>query len=604
MRCALLIVVALVALCRCSLAATPDEDVTAPASTVVPLKKPDQPIDMPAPPSQYNPGNGEDAWKAVWRRVVDPSVDHGGGNIDFSQMMGEGFRSAKDFVTERFTSSDSGSEMQISVSASEAGRREKKIYLKTMKMVVFINRGALTMTKPAENDDVQKKKDAKHHEGLKHADHNNSVTKRKDGAVTAESIDTAPKGKKSPKKAGSSMAEALQQSLFFGGRMVIEAPETVIDLASNEARATGNVTITIFPKYQLDKEEIPLAVLSSERLHWRTWNEASTGSSEMAIYTCSEKPGEPDPIVTGRYTVPQPDGTLAQMVITGRGMIFETGVFDLPKIVYDEDGRTAGLSKVARNRAIFHSDIRVETTATTMDALMPFQPTPEALAKRKKKEADGPLPKIQTTVVCAGPAVLDLAAVPRVKKTLGMEPVPLEPNAPVTAKEVSEMPMVSLARRLEFLNGVSMSKIELHEAASELPANNGRSEMTCRHLCMQYPAFDAPNASSYPEYAEAIGGVKMSGTNLMARSQESTAPTPAQDQPFKVVCQRIFFDGVNDNMFLVGSATKPVEVSSAELDASALQFNYRSLTGTFTMPAQGSKKLVIHAAALAAMTAA
>jgi hypothetical protein len=551
--------------------------------TVVALHKPDQPIDMPAPPSRYDPGSGEKEWKDLWRRVADPSVERGSGSFDFAQMLGEGFRSAKEFKTEKFSSSDLESDMQVSIFAEDVSRKDKKIYLRKMKMVVFISTQSLSM----------KDKPGAHQE---------SAAKKEPVKQQPAPGDPAVK-KKSPKKDGAAaMSEKLRQSLFFGGRMVIEAPETVIDTVSNEARATGNVTISIFQKFEEGKDEAPLAVLSSERMHWRAWSEASTGSREMAIYTCSEKAGAPDPLVTGRYLVPQPDGSMATMLITGRGMIYETGICDLPKIVYDEDGRTAGLSKVAHNRSIFHSDIRVETTATAIDALMPFQAAPEMLEKQRRELANGPLPLNETTITCAGPAIMDLAAIPRVKKTPGLETVQIEPAGPITAQQAAALPVVPLGRRLEFLNGVKMSKRELPGAsgASSAPAaGSGSSELNCKHLCMQYPAWDAPNASSYPEYAEAIGGVRMNGANLVPASQSSTSLSPAPDAPFNVTCQRIFFDGLNDNMFLVGRADRPVEVKSAQLDASAAQFNYRGKTGTFTMPAAGDKKLVIHPGALA-----
>src|SRR6185295_42694 len=158
--------------------------------------------------------------------------------------------------------------------------------------------------------------------------------------------------------------------------------------------------------------------------------------TEIVMYTCSANPREADPEVRVRMAMPQQDGSVYFMDTIGHGMIFETGQFDRATPVYDEEGRTAGTSKVARSRAIFHAQIQTEMTASVLNALLPFQGPPREPTKKgdepvllpkegapkegaktdkkpARKKAQPPPEPYKTVVTCSGPAIFDMAYVPR-----------------------------------------------------------------------------------------------------------------------------------------------------------------------------------------------
>jgi hypothetical protein len=328
-------------------------------------------------------------------------------------------------------------------------------------------------------------------------------------------------------------------------QVVLTAPEAVIDLATNEGCATGQVRIEIYAKTLAvvpGKEREPIAVLCTERLLWRTWNEPQTGSTELALYTSSARAGGEDPLVTTTYVMPQNDGTVATMTMEGRGLVYEFGSYDRPTPQEDEDGRTVGLNQTAHNRAIFHRDIKLVTTAAAMAALMPFQgpdgpPPPNAQALGNAK-APVPQTPSQTVLLCSGPAVLNMAAVPRAEATK-IRPrgksAPAQGGVATAAATQGEagakqgeasvgdsLEPILLARRFEFYNKVHVIKTPLTAQGTVAPLQAGRTEMSCENLCMQYAAGAVPGPATFPEYAEALGAVSMQGVS---------APAPGPGRP-------------------------------------------------------------------------
>lgn len=563
-----------------------EDDPTEEAARVISLEKPDQSLDTPAPATQFLVPDGEDLWKKARTRAYDATSDHGGGYFNWADLVGEGFRSAKKFQTERYAETESGGELQYVIAADEAVKDLTKITMVRMRLVYFIGSGVqpkngasgtAAKSTATKKDDSAKPKAAVHDkkpaEEPKAAAH--KAHKPKDDA--AKKDDPANKnGAKKEKRPATPGMEAMP----IGGRVVITAPNAIIDTATNEGLATGNVTVEVFEKSPDGGVGDRIAVMNSDRMRWRTWGEAAAGSTELALYSCSEQAGEPDPVVTGKYFMKQPDGTLSTMVVEGRGMVYETGTFDRPNEVADEDGRIAGLSTVSRNRAVFHSQIRMDTTASTMAAIMPFQqgttPNPPVAAPKPGKAGQSPPPPSRTIVTCDGPAEFDMAAVPRKK---------VAPDATPT--------VILLARRFDFLNHVYMKKVTQPDPnAKEPAAPEAPTEMSCLHLRIQYPPGALPSPSTFPEYSEAVGGVTMNGVDTGPPPVEG-AP-PAVPAPFKVACSRLYFDGGSDNLFLVGTPTKPAEFNHAQKgDGSAQQLCYRRLTETVTMPSQGAKRMVI-----------
>ena len=576
-----------------------DDDPTEEAARVISLEKPDQSLDTPAPISQFLVPDGEDLWKRARTRAYDATSEHGGGYFNWADLVGEGFRSAKKFQTERYAETESGGELQYVIAADEAVKDATKITMVRMRLVYFIGSGvqpkpgAAAKPNAVKKDDPAKPKAAVHDK--KPADEPKAAAhkthKPKDDA--AKKDDPANKnGVKKEKRPATPGMEAMP----IGGRVVITAPNAIIDTATNEGLATGNVTVEVFEKAPDGGPGDRIAVMNSDRMRWRTWGEAAAGSTELALYSCSEKAGELDPVVTGKYFMKQPDGTLSTMVVEGRGMVYETGTFDRPNEVADEDGRIAGLSTVSRNRAVFHNHIRMDTTASTMSAIMPFQPagnpnqpTPPQKAPAKPGQPP-PLPS-RTIVTCDGPAEFDMAAVPRKK---------VSPDATPT--------VILLGRRFDFLNHVYMKKVTQPDPTAKEPAApEPPTEMSCLHLRIQYPPGALPSPTTFPEYSEAVGGVTMDGVDAGPPPVEGVPP--AVPAPFKVSCDRLYFDGGSDNLFLVGTPTKPAEFNHAQKgDGSAQQLCYRRLTQTVTMPSQGPKRMVIRpdptAVAAAAATAA
>ena len=553
-----------------------EDDPTEPRAVVIALERPEQPLDSPAPASQFVVPDSQKLWRNAWTRAISPSTDHGGGFFEASQLLGEGFRSAKNFHFEHYAESEASDELQLVVAADEAVKEGMRVTFTRMRIIFFIGKTPfIPQTKP----DKQK--------GGKKA----QAHPAREETAPVKRRPARPDGPRKDKPAAA--GPVLPPNLPYGGRVVITAPRAVIDLKTNEGRATGDVTIEIFPKQAAGEKDEPMAVLSSERLHWRTWSEPAIGSREIAIYTCSEKLGEPDPVVKGRYTIASPDGTRSTMLLEGRGMIYEAGTLDKLGRVQDDDGREIGLSRDVRNRAIFHNDIKMITTATTMTAFMPFQgKNAGGPARDGAKPPAAPPPPSRTVVDCSGPAVLDLAAPPRQKKKIPAAPG--TEDAPAPASETLQQ--ILLGRRFEFLNGVSLTKAPVDATGASPEAAADQTRVYCKHLCLQYPSGSLPTGATLPEYAEAVGGVKMSGTNS-AGTADALAPAPAA--PFSIDCERIYYDGLGDNIFLVGAGDKPVQILSDKGQAAAQQFCYRSRTQTLTMPSSGPKKLVIPPGAFA-----
>ncbi|HYG74169.1 MAG TPA: hypothetical protein VEK08_04110 [Planctomycetota bacterium] len=541
--------IALLLLAPLARAEEADDDPTEAGSSVVSLDKPEVSLDTPAPQSQFLPPNAEELWKKAKARAYDSTDEHGGGFFNTAELVGEGFRKATKFQAERFSEGDSGGDLIYAVAADEAVKEGQKFVLTRMRLVHFIGLDA----------------------------HQKSAAAKKERNKPGARKEEAPKKTRAAKP---SKAEPppRDNSIPLGGRVVITAPQAIIDIKTNEGLAKGKVTVEVFSRISPEAPEKLVASMTSERLRWRTWGEAAVGSTEMAIYTCSEQEDEPDPLVQGTYYMHLPDGTTTTIVVEGRGMVYETGIFtDRMNEVADEDGRIAGLSNVTRNRVIFRREIKMETTAATMAAFEMFKGS--AAKGAAPKENASPV-QSRTVVQCDGPAEFDLAAVPRKKGAADGAPQQIE-----------------LARRFDFLNHVRMKKVTAADAssASSAPAD---TEMSCNHLRLLYAPGAMPSPNTPPEYAEAIGGVKMLGADPGSDPAQKAPPIP-----FSIICNRLYFDGPSDSLFLVGENNAPAQIRhGTKGDASAREFCYRKNTQTLTMPASGPKRLVIRPGAAASMS--
>jgi hypothetical protein len=550
------------------------EDYTEPPATVIPLTPARGQIDVKAPASQFAPEDSATLWEDARTRASTALPEQGSGFFDAAERMPQGFRLARNFQSEDYTEGETFSEMRMAITADQAERTDKFLLLTGMKLTVFI--GSSMLDKP--------KKPAK---SIK------SALQPPTPSTPPGSSAASAAHRKSGAKAGAGGTSAanaayMSEALPIGGKVVISAPHASINIETNEGHATGSVTIKVFPKREPGKLCEAMAIMETDHLNWRSWSEPSIGTTELAAYTCgagaSTGNEDPDPLVRGQFNMPQSDGTIATTLIEGHGLIFEVGTFERADQIFDEDGRLAGINKTAHNRALFHKKNKMITTASSMKGLLPFQGnTPAAPAgaadnqgasTKEKKTADEPY---RTEITCDGPALLDLAAVPRQKP-------------PANAAHTQ----ILLCKRFQFLEHVTMRKVPVDPKTGEpVPVEKGAStNMNCNALVMQYPPGEMPGPTTYPEYAEAIGPVTMEGTTTPKSVPGQPPPGPA---PFNIKCERIFLDGPGDNTFLVGSQDEPVEIKHDRVETTAQQFNYRSRSQTFVMPSEGPKRMVIHA---------
>jgi lipopolysaccharide export system protein LptA len=285
--------------------------------------------------------------------------------------------------------------------------------------------------------------------------------------------------------------------------------------------------------------------------------------------------------VNGRFVSKGPSGDESVMEIQGRGMVFQASLLDHLRPVLDEQGRQVGVTNILRRRVLFHHGIGVKSEGSNAAPLIPFQDAPQPVAKeagKRPKQAPKlggpPEARSRTVIVCEeGPCIIDLAVRPRT----------LTPNEPERE--------ILLAQRFEFLNGVILRKVPLDPlpGANPSPVEGPRADLRCTHLCFQYP----PQAmASLPEYAEALGGVHMQGTH---RAAEGATPTP-----FRVDCQRVYFDGASDASILEGLPGTPIEIADEAGDLSTQTCVVTRKTQTLYMPGEGPKRALVHSVRKAA----
>ena len=557
-----------VLLCLCATAASlcAEEDVTEPPVTVIPLTPGRGQIDVKAPASQYTPDDSAKLWEEARIRASTALPEQGSGFFDAAERMPQGFRLARNFQSEDYTDGESFSEMRMAITADQAERTEKFLLLTGMKLTVFI--GSSMLDKPKKSGKSVKAALLPPTPAIAPVTGSvGSATRKKSGTKGAPGSASGPAGANGP----------LFEALPVGGKVVISAPHASINIETNEGHATGSVTIKVFPKREPGKVSEPMAIMETEHLNWRSWSEPSIGTTELAAYTCGTGNDDPDPIVRGQFNMPQADGTTATTLIEGHGLIFEVGTFERADQIFDEDGRLAGINKTAHNRALFHKNNKMITTASSMKGLIPFQgnaPAAAAAGNANKKPAEDPY---RTEITCDGPALLDMAAVPRQKP-------------PANAARTQ----ILLCKRFEFLEHVTMKKVPVDPQTGEpVVVDKGSStNMVCGALVMQYPPGEMPGPNTYPEYAEAIDHVTMEGSTTPKPVPGQPPPSPA---PFNIKCERVFLDGPGDNTFLVGSQEEPVEIKHDRVETTAQQFNYRTHTSTFVMPSEGAKRMIIHA---------
>lgn len=528
------------------------------------LTAPDQSSDTEAPASQFFPKDGERLWNEARARAAQALPEQGAGFFSVAERLPDGFRVARWFESENFNQELASSSMKMAITAERAeridsaipGKTDSHLLLEGMRLTYFLAKASPSTPKEGE-------------------------TKSNEPSKSGSGKEAPKAHEKLPAPPGASMfADVLPN----GGRVLIRAPRADIDINTNEGRATGGVTIEVFPEPEPGKEPVAIAILQSERLNWRTWSEPSIGSQELAAYTsgADQDSSLPDPVVSGTFNIPQPDGSIATTRVEGRGLVYEIGVVDHLEHVYDEEGREAGLSRTAHNHAFFHRQIKLVTTATSMRGILPFQgadkPGTEKSEKEKESEKKPPKPQKEeapskTVIVCEGPATFDLAALPRSKATGNFK--------------AQKTP---LSQRYDFLNRVMLTKVPLDPATGEESKTEKPTEMSCMHLCMQYPPGVLPGPGTFPDYSEAIGGVTMHGMSTPAPVEGLPPPVPT---PVRLNCDRLFLDGASDNIYLVGTQQTPAYVLNGNREATAQQFAVRTKTQSMTMPTRGPKKLVL-----------
>ncbi|MCW8132558.1 MAG: hypothetical protein KIS92_19575 [Planctomycetota bacterium] len=385
------------------------------------------------------------------------------------------------------------------------------------------------------------------------------------------------------------------------GRIVIRAKAGFFDTEQSMGEASGGVIVEIYSGEEADPAE-PMGRLESSRLRMRMWENPVLGTTEMGMYVIDDDPEEPGPAIKGRFLETRPDGSTSTMHVQANGMIFENSLLDhmAPQIV---DGKTVGISNVRLRRAIFHKAIRMITEGGTSASLMPFQQSgaPGAAAKA----APPPAEPTRTIVECAGPCVMDFAAIPR-KVDVANANLPMQ-----------------FSQRFIFLNRVHMKTEPLEAGAPKPPppppaagqpapaASLQEGELNCRHLCLQYPPAPPPGAApaasgesasamKMPEYAEALGGVRIRGTKAPPPGTQANAPK----KPFTIDCQRLYYDALTDMINLEGLPGTPMELVDeiGELKAQICSIVRR--TGVISMPLHGLKVMKVRPDALASLSPA
>lgn len=389
------------------------------------------------------------------------------------------------------------------------------------------------------------------------------------------------------------------------GRTVVRGKSGFFDTEQGLCEATGGVTIQFFDSAAKDLSK-PMGVLESSHLRLRMWRNPTLGSTEVGMYVVDEDPAKPGPEIKGELIEKRPDGSTSTMKVKARGMIFENSTLDhlAPQSV---DGKTVGVSNVRLRRAIFHTGIQMITEGSSSTSLMPFQQN-AGEGEEAKKAAPAPAEPSRTTVLCNGPCVIDFAATPR----------KVDP-------ENAEQPMI-FSQRFLFLNGVRMKTEPLVDPAtankpkpvpavpSTAPkagapamASLQEGEMTCRHLCLQYPPpppvtdpQPPPGKQAgmkMPEYAEALGGVHMQGTKAPMPGMPADAPA----QPFTADCQRVYYDELTDMLNMEGLPGTPMELVDETGELHAQLCSIVRKTGLISMPLQGKKIMKVKPDALSSI---
>lgn len=503
-----------------------------------------------AAPAHGNPAPGEllvndvfrvserlNLWDDAQRRARLPLEATGGIAPRTDSMMMEGFLGGRGVSTEVYAGEGSTRELVLELSADDAIREDKKIKLSLLRICYYIS--------PKSVEAV-------------------SQTMRSAG----------------PPGSAPTAAAAIPISLPRG-RVAITAQGGVIDMENAEGEATGGVVLEIYADDLPGDKLEPTGVLSCQRLRWRTWRNPTTGSSELVLFVLSEKEGEPDPLVRGRFLAFNADGSKNSIDIQAEGMVLETSTRDDPYPL-QVNGQRVGTTTVERRRVVFRRNIQVVAEGMG-SALIPFQQAQASATAAPEpapatEEPAVPEARSRTEVHCNGPAVLDLAVLPHLIKTS-------DPNADVV-----------LARRFEFLNGVKMLRRPLPGPDGKLPPDATHADLTCTHLCIQYPSGLA--ATMFPEYAEALGQVRIGGV----KTPPAGTPLEKPRQPFRIDCQRIYFDGRTDAVTLEGIANNPLEIvdEMGELYTPKCVISRRDQM--LSMPTWGKKRLVIRPGAMSLLS--
>lgn len=415
----------------------------------------------------------------------------------------------------------------------------------------------------------------------------------------------------------------------------IHAAEALMDVADSTGEASGGVELLVRP----DENQEPTTTVLCPRVRWRYWAIPALGSKIVDLLALPEKDGDPDPIVHAKTIVKRDDGSSNSIDIEARGMIFEYGVLDHPRTVLNAEGQPIGTSVLQRERAIFHQEIVVNMVGSSSPGVLPFQTPPQpvspdqpagpqkpvkptgpekpgAAPKAAKKPVGPPEPPSHTVINCVGPGILDLGAAPR---------------APRVADNA--LKPIGLAPRFEFFNGVHLVRTPIIDPTLPKPApvpgvpapvSIQRTDLTCRHMCIQFPPLpkaddskdtkdahdkavgegtdkptDKPSEKPpakkgmsiigpemQPDFAEATGGVKISG--LIAPPPGST-----DTRPFEVDCFRIYFDSLSDNMIAEGTPGNPATIKDDASELSAQVCVIARKTQQLSMPLPGPKNLKI-----------
>jgi hypothetical protein len=482
------------------------------------------------PARAFHPPDGEKIWSETAARAANPENPAGKplvyDKLSGSNLVLQGFQWIKGFRRDLFTPTADGSwEMRGFLSAREAKREDEKISLRGLKLVVFLS---------------------------KDSTHNRKENETSGTAVARRALSVL--------------------GLDDGGRVLLEAPTGVFDLARGEGEASGETDAGSAKHVVIEIQALKsdgaggalkyktAARFETEKVRWRAFGDPTLGTTELLLYACGPDANRTDPKVYGRIETTAPDGSETTVLLQAEGMIFESADYDVPRPCFDDQKNLAGFSRVRRRRLLFHRDIQAEMRGASLGVMFPFA---AATAPNRKDDAQKNQ-QGRTVIVCEGPAIFDMAVPSRFSA--------VSSSNDLAAHGKEKNTEIPLARRFIFLNGVRLRRDPIFAAkaagtsADDRPADQpGSIYLVCRHFCVQFPPGDLGDVSSLPEYAEALDGLHLEGVKETAgRGGETRTKTTTTGGGFQLDGDRLFYDGRADMAYLVGLPDMPVRFRDDE----------------------------------------